>query len=204
MKPTVYAISKAEGFVQVVGILGTSALFFLAIAASAVLLQTRRTGAPAAPRDDEVAVLAASQERIRTLLYVGALSLVAGTLQSSALYSWAGSMLSSRSIGTVGADAVEYFAKGTDIAQTMGMLNGSFYSLMLATIFVPAFALLRVKALLLAHEADPAAAPADRKAWLEGKGIGASVHTHIVTAAALLAPAITGGPVTTLLTMFSG
>lgn len=197
LQKTVYAVANADFFVSAVEILGTSALFMLGIAVSLILLQAME--AAGGKVTERVTVLARHQERVRLLLYAGAFTLVAGTLQASALYSWAASMLAPGTVAGLEASAIPYFAKSADLSQAMGMLNGPFYSILLASIFVPAFVILRAKTQGLAQEAEPDANPVQRKKWLEENALGGSVPMQFKTLAALLAPILAGGPLTALL-----
>jgi hypothetical protein len=133
--------------------------------------------------------LAHAQKRIRVLLYLGAIALVAGTLQSSALYTWAITML----------DPGEYYSNSSDIPQAMGILNGAFYSIFLAGVFVPAIAHLRTQGLTLVEAILSDASAAERKKWLEDNAIEGTLPRQLLNALAVSAPLLAGGPLVSLL-----
>lgn len=197
--PTVYRVSPVEPFVKAVVIMAPVALVGIAIAVSLILyhidrMPVRRPELTVAAR---ASVLARAQKRIRLLLYVGALALVAGTLQASALYTWAMTLLTLPSGST-------YFSNATELPQAMGILNGSFYSIFLAGVFVPAIVQLRRQAARLANLALPAASAAERSKWLEEHAIEGTFPRQLVSALAVIAPLLAGGPLVSLLELIAG
>lgn len=185
---TVYRIASAEPFVTAVVAMAPVSLVGLAISVSLILLRSNSMSNNKLSLQARVNALGSDQRRVRLLLYVGALALVAGTLQASALYSWAGTMLDLRNYG--------YAA---DITNTMGILNGSFYSILLAGIFAPAMVQLRVQARSLAEEAKPDVPAAERNKWLDENGIAGTVPRQLYSALAVAGPLIAGGPIVALL-----
>lgn len=169
--------------------MGHAALLGLVLSVAAVLYAAARSVHLDAPVESARAAeeLSVHQRRMNTLLNLGALALVAGTLESSALYSWANTMFLPADI---------YFGKdGTnDLPAAMGLLTGAFYSLFLTAVFAPGFGLLRRMANQLAVAANPDATVSDRQTWLEKHALDASLPKHLVSALAVLAPTIAGGP----------
>ena len=192
---TAYSGTNAQLFVSVVEALAFSALTGIAFAAGCVLYRTtvRRHGT-----SDEIEArlvdLARHHRHIRLLLYTGAAALVGGTLEVTALYQWAVNLLD---------PTYARVEDSKDLPQAMGLLTGSFYSLLLASIFVPTYGTLRVHAEHLADNAKPTATAAERKAWLIDNAIDASVPRQILSILAVLSPLIAGGPVTQILDMLA-
>ena len=188
---TTYKVAPvAKNFVIGVQILGALALTALAIAVSLVLSQNRVKSPVATP-----SALARDFESVRKLLYIGAIALVAGTLEASALYSWAVSMMPA---GQVPSDLV-YYSTVKDLPQLMGTLNGLFYSILLAGIFAPAFIQLRGVANRLVDEAKPGVTYSERNEWLKAQGVDISISQQLFSALAILSPTLAGGPLTILL-----
>lgn len=196
---TVFRVAPAEDFVDAVEFTGPMLLVGLSIAVSLILLRASRmsVSTPELPTAAIARTLAAQQTSVRLLLYVGALTLVAGTLQASALYSWAMSMLTQ-------PEGVTYASKLSDIPQAMGILNGAFYSIFLAGIFVPAIAQLRAQAHRLADMAMPDAPAAERNKWLEENAVAGTLPRQLVSAVAVTAPLLAGGPLVALLEAIGG
>ncbi|HEX8635751.1 MAG TPA: hypothetical protein VF703_16500 [Pyrinomonadaceae bacterium] len=197
---TVFRVSPADDYVDAIEFMGPMVLVGLAIAVSLILLWINRLMDPKSKLSlaAKLSVLARQQKRVRLLLYVGALTLVAGTLQASALYAWAMSML------TQPANVTPYSSNLSDIPQVMGILNGAFYSIFLAGIFVPAIAQLRGQAYLFADLQMPNASPAERSKWLAEHEVGGTVPKQLISALAVFAPLLAGGPLIALLEMVGG
>lgn len=186
-------------FVSIVQILGTLALVALAVAVSLILFRSRSDtyAHEKKPVVERVVSLARDQNLVRKLLYVGALTLVAGTLQASALYSWGITLMPSADILP---DLVNYdSSKPTGIPQLMGAFNGAFYSILLAVIFVPAFIQLGEIADRLVGEESPNATEPERNAWFVNHALDYSVPRQLFSALAILSPLLAGGPLTSLL-----
>lgn len=191
LHPTVYAIADARSLVAGVEALGHAALLGLALAVGAITyrahrgLQEFRSEATA----DPTSALVSGVAMLRTLLYTGAITLVAGTLQSSALYGWASAVSQ--------ADA-DYL--GTEnVAQVMGMLTGSLYSLLLAVVFIPGFITLRRVAEHFAAAAHPSGPPAERVKWLSEHSLAVTLPRQVLNTLAVLAPTLAGGPLIAIL-----
>jgi hypothetical protein len=186
---SIYHETGAKYFVTGVESLAYSTLIALAVAVGCVLFRTLRSQ-PGADVSAAAAMLARHQRQIRLLLYTGAAALVAGTLEVSALYTWAVQQLPATS---------EYAAGSKIIPEAMGWLAGSFYSILLAAIFVPTFSILRYEAEHLADKAKPNKPAVVREKWLVDHAIATSIPKQFVSAIAVLAPLIAGGPLSQLL-----
>jgi hypothetical protein len=191
---TVYQNTGARSFTETLQSISVAMLVLLAIAAGVVILRVFRDSLPAdgdgvklaeATRD-----LARHQRRIRLLLYIAAIALVAGTLEVSALYAWAASLVNAKR--ALGVDT-------SVISDTMGAVGGSYYSLLLATIFVPVFVALRNRAEEITDRAREKIPVVDQAKWFTENPIESSIPRQIISALAVLAPLIAGGPLTQLL-----
>lgn len=165
---TVYHGTSAKYFVTGIETLAYSTLVALAVATGCILFRIspwpRPVPTPTAAL--RVSALARYNRRVRLLLYLGAAALVAGTLEVSALYSWA-------------VDLLDNGAK--DMPQAFGVLTGSFYSILLAAIFLPTFGVLRSQAQRLADVARPGATDVARHKWLTENAIEASLPKQLVS-----------------------
>ncbi|HKP36601.1 MAG TPA: hypothetical protein VJT71_07055, partial [Pyrinomonadaceae bacterium] len=173
--PTVYRVAPTKPFVVGVEAMAPVALVGLAISVSLLLLLSNRMNLanPKLQVQAKANALAETQRRVRLLLYLGALALVAGTLEASALYTWAVSMLD-----------VTGYSYASDIPQTMGILNGALYSIFLAAVFVPAMIQLRILARRLAETAKPDASDVERNKWLEDNAIAGTIPRELYSALA--------------------
>ncbi len=195
---TAYQVTGAELFVDWVVAFGHAAVLGLGLALAGILYEAQRAAlaVPSQPRGVRAADdLARYHRYVRILLFAGALALVAGTVEATALNTWAFSMLTPRS---------GYVPAGANPPQAIGMLNGSFYSLFLAALFVPAFFVLRMCADRLAERAKPDTTPTERTKWLADYGIAVSIPQESLSVAAVLAPALVGGPITQIVEKLLG
>jgi hypothetical protein len=187
---TAYHGTQAAAFVAIIETLAYAALLALAIANGCILYRAVRFQGPIRTKTASAAVrLARRQRQMRLLLYTGAAALVAGTVEVTALYTWAASLTDPK---------LHWGVEGNEIAQSMGLLTGSFYSILLAAIFLPVFAVLRTQAERLADLANPTNLGAVRSKWLADNSLEASIPKQIISLLAVLAPAIAGGPITKL------
>ncbi len=195
LDPTVYPVSNARPFVTGAEILVPLSLAALALAVSLILSRASRLvgGRMKTSVTTRAAYLARNQHHVRKLLYISAISLVAGTLMASALYAWA------HTIMTANKAVFAQYLDVIDLPKTMGILNGSLYSIFLAGIFAPAFLQLRGFADQLANEAKPDAIPSERKKWLEENAISETFPQQLVPVFAVLSPMLAGGPLTAIL-----
>ncbi|HWL41086.1 MAG TPA: hypothetical protein VNO75_12705 [Gemmatimonadaceae bacterium] len=187
---TVYLIPTVEHIVGFAGGLAAVTLVALTMAVCAILADAASAGTEddPAPITDPISRIRNAQEDARMLLYAGAVCLAAGTLQVSAIYSWGISML---------APDGSFYVSTEGIPEAMGMLNGSFFSILLAIIFLPVFLQLRARAVVLARNAKPGS-ELERRKWMEEQGIQLSITKQLATIAAMLAPFVAGGPITSL------
>jgi hypothetical protein len=191
---TAYNGTGASRFVTWTETLAHSTLIMLAIAVGFVLSRTVRDpiveGATEEQAMHAAAKLARRQSHVRLLLYMGAVALVAGTVEVTALYGWAASLTDTK---------LHFGADASVIPETMGALSGSFYSLLLAAIFLPAFVILRSSAEQLADKAKNGKPAAERSTWMAANAIESSFPKKLLSVLAVLAPLIAGGPATKLL-----
>lgn len=207
---SVYAVSSAYAFVDIIQILGITTLCGLAITlsilnwcASETVLRNddvnRETDSA-----DNIYQLAALQGRVKTLLYLAALVLVAGTIQTSTLYTWAVSMINNEGlVANSGAVELHYFDDLTKVPGTMSFLSGAFYSILLFSVFTPALVHLRVLSLKLARTNSEKITIQEQQTWLENNSLGGSATQQIFSILLMLSPIITGGPFAMLLELAS-
>lgn len=194
---TIYKLTNAEVFVDAIEIAAAITFVVLALAATALLRDASRRPIDQGNAEAKAIELRTGLSRLRHLLFVGALALVAGTLQTEALYSWAMSLTSSGSISVPGTTpGTAYYLDPQIIPQTMTMISGTLYSLVLAAIFVPGFLLLRRNVLDLSFVATT---PEKRATWLKDRNLDSSLPKQLSTLAGVLAPIIVGGPFASLL-----
>jgi hypothetical protein len=120
--------------------------FLIATGASAVL------HLPPCGAWEKARVLALHEARLNALLNLGAALLAAGTFEIWAFYSWPAAQMAA-------PGSAVFFS----IAKTMSSVAGAFYSVVLASIYLPAVLVLR-RALADEHVAPSAEAEADAKA----------------------------------------
>lgn len=168
------------------------------------------------------AILARQLRRVRLLLVAGATVLVAGVLEVTSLYSWGATLVVARSAPRQTAAFVAAMPAGagmsealTDsrqeadstpnaaatakqMASTAGILAGAFYSVLLAAIFIPAFAVLGAQSRALADGGLADKSESEKSTWLTAQGLSGSLPRQLGSLAAVLAPIIVGGPGTAL------
>lgn len=140
-----------------------------------------------------VVPLATRNRRLQTVLFAGAAVLVAGVIEIDALYQWAVARTN------LGDDSK---AAATLITSAASVSTGTFFSLFLASAYVPAAVILRRRGSALAERVLPGELPAARTDWLEKNGLGSSVSTQVSTLVALLGPILAGGPLNAVGHMF--
>jgi hypothetical protein len=188
----VYELTRAKLWVSAVEGLAKSALFALAVGAGVVLFASARVirNINAENAQKVATQLSGHQRLLRLMLYVGAVALVAGTMEVTALYNWA-----------VGFLTIEdgYVSKLELIPTAMGALNGAYYTIFLSAIFAPALMLMHGMVNSAAIVANPTASPAERSKWLSDIGVATDLPKKIFSVLAILAPMIAGGPLGKLL-----
>jgi hypothetical protein len=204
--PTVYSVSSALKVVDIIQSLAVATLFSLAVVLSVL---NWRTSEEVLVNDEinltksnaeEIYWLATMKRRVQALLYLGAIVLVAGTIQTSALYTWAISMIDpSIDMASSGAAGAYYFGQLQDVPKLMGFLNGAFYSILLVTVFTPAFVHFRLLSLKLARSICHETNIQEQQSWLEENSLSGTGVDQIVSILLMLAPVIAGGPFSMLL-----
>lgn len=140
--------------------------------------------APGGGRRQGAAELAALMSRLRVLLYTGTAALVIYVLRVNIQANWALAYLSPQP------------DRKSEAALAMGNLASAFTSaqaasstLLLAAIYIPAFFVLRARAVTLADEGLP---PPKREQWLKDNGLSVSFTEHLPRIAAILGPLLAG------------
>lgn len=158
---------------------------FLASAVSTTLLWPATVADPAALLRRRIA-------RVQALLYVGATALTLRALEMFFLYRWPGAWLT--------GSATEYVDR---IALAVGMAYGSFFTGILASIYLPTAFILRSRANRLADE-SVVGPDEDHDAWLAKSGLRLSPFQEFGRLLAVLAPLIASGPAAKLVGLFTG
>lgn len=164
--------------------------------------------------------------RLRVLLLTGAVMTVIGTFETTSLLSWGTTMVltdsafneSQRSAqsapGTPLPDSVAkprvnakpaapYLSTVDAISNTAGFICGSFYSLLLAAIFIPAFTVVRERARALGETATAdTSTETSLNAFLTQHDLSATFPRQLGTVLAVLGPALLGGPLQALVKAF--
>jgi hypothetical protein len=97
-----------------------------------------------------------------------------------------------------------YLTNKDDVATTVGMVAGTFYTVLLSVIFLPAFAVMRWRADAAAARACAAnPTEAARQEWLTKHDLGPAMPKQLTSLLALLGPVLVGGPGTALLKLFA-
>lgn len=169
-------------FVQVIGIV---AILFLAGAAVAPLLRNEPGEA------DTPETLAKQARDLRTLLFSGAIALVAVYLSFDALFSIPEALLPQ----TDPKDAKVVHPDLALLREFVGGLKifwGAILTLVLVTIFLVPFLVVSRRSLELAQKTNPGATPPELTKWLTDNGLVESWQTRITKVTAVLAPFLSG------------
>lgn len=124
---------------------------------------------------------------LRTVLYVGTAMLVVGLLRLNSLLGWHRTFISTESENAF----VNLF---NDFANTIVSVEGAFYTLLLAAIYLPAVYIIRQKAaaLNLKDDAGSDLSPAGKKAKLKEAGLTFSLSGFVPRLVVILSPFLTG------------
>lgn len=126
-------------------------------------------------------------DRLQLTLYIGAAVLIVAILNAGSLFRWPIAFVQS-------GDAHKPFAEMLEaIASAYTTTYGSFYSLLLAALFIPAAAILRHRAISVARR-EGATSPAHVERVLEGERIGLSWSRRTANLLAILGPLIASNP----------
>jgi hypothetical protein len=147
---------------------------------------------PAAVGQHLAAALHVQNRRLKTVLFAGAAVLIAGILELDSLYRWAASV--------AGITKPENAA--TLISAAAAVPTGTFFSLFLAAVYVPAALILRERGAALVRIALPGAGLPEQARWLEEHGLTTPVSSQITALVALLGPVLAGGPLNALAQVF--
>ncbi|HEX7833190.1 MAG TPA: hypothetical protein VF787_26275 [Thermoanaerobaculia bacterium] len=141
--------------------------------ALAILLVPATADTPDTDRD-----LASRMRSLTYVLYVGTALLIASMLRLSALYEW---------VVLVAQDSAQESLKL--LASSLMRVWGVYYATLLATIYLPAYLILRQRANVLVGTQGT---EAQRAKWLEERGLTLSVTDILTRLAAILAPILAG------------
>jgi hypothetical protein len=147
---------------------------------------------PAAVGQHLAAALNVQNRRLKTVLFAGAAVLVAGILELDSLYRWAASV----------AGITEPENAATLISAAAAVPTGTFFSLFLAAVYIPAALILRERGTALVRIALPGAGLPEQVRWLEENGLTTPVSSQITALVALLGPVLAGGPLNALAQVF--
>ena len=158
------------------------------------------------PSLDRAKQIIISRKYLRYLLSSSCVVLVAGVIHSSTLYSWAMSVIEPGNIlVTVRQEGMPditktmaYYNKESKIPESMAAINGVFYSLLIASIFAPAFMVLRLKSEEAAIEATGEDHPGQVDEWISQNNLKIGLTEKLSTVVTALAPALVGGPALSL------
>jgi hypothetical protein len=134
------------------------------------------------PDDDTPERLQAANRRSQAVLFAGAAVLVAGVIEIDALLQWAASE----------ARIDIENAKALSAAATIP--TGTFFSLYLASAYLPAALVLRHRSSVLAKATLPGKTPAEQIKWMQDNGLVTSVATQLGAMLALLGPILASAP----------
>jgi hypothetical protein len=170
-------IATASGWIllytRLTDALSLTAALFLCFAATAILWKHDVN------RPNDAPDLARRMKLLRYVLYMGAVLLVIGVLRLSTTLNWGASFLPPQSeAGKAVASVV------TGIVSSLG----TFYTLLMAGMYLPAALVLRARARELA-ELQP---PADQQSWLTKHGLTLSYTESLPRIVAILAPLLAG------------
>lgn len=125
---------------------------------------------------------------LRRLLYVGAIVLAAAVLQTRTTHQF------------IPANAGQEFAEEAgNVANAVTAGMGSYWTLVLLAMYVPAATWIRGSTLEAARDAAPDPTPEALDQWIEKEGLALSMPQQLTRLAALLAPFLAGGPLNLLL-----
>lgn len=175
----VRVLPKINNYNRLFDALGLTAALSLTWAACATLWQAY----PGSVHDEQE--IRGRIRMLRYILYVGAVMLVIGVFRLSVMLNWAASFFAPE-----GAEAKTVAGLNSSIIT----LQGSFYTLMLTALYLPAALLLRYRARQLAT-AQP---PEEQESWLQKHGLTLSFTDYLPRILAILGP-LMAGPIGELL-----
>jgi hypothetical protein len=161
--------------------------------AALVLVAACTTLAPATGAEGEAEHLRRQVTRLRSVLYLGAALLVAGTVQNAAMHEIPVAL-------TNGPQAQDL----SKLARTVCAATGTFWTLLLTAVYVPCAVVLRSRATELASRENPSSSPADRDDWLAKRDLNASFGQGLRNVVAMLSPLLAGLPTSALLQALTG
>jgi hypothetical protein len=154
-------------------------------------VRARRVAFPAGPPVGAYnQFLARCFQRLSVAIYFGAVLLVVSVACISAQYSWPGSLLDAET--TEEPIKTHLMAALKGLSDQFAFEYGMIFTLLLFSLFLPAWVVLRRRAWEAARAQAPDQAQDDQQKWLEARGLGFSNVQHVAQLLALLAPAGAG------------
>lgn len=221
LEPSVYTLfPKAERIGGAIDVMAAVVIVLVALAVCVSVKAIPRSSVIQKSRVGEtggdITVPARAVRTIRLLLAVAAITMVAGVLQVGSLYRWGTTMLVADSPAaaepaaaasgeaSAATSAPEYLADQKRIPESVSLAAGIVYSALLAGIFLPAFGMLRSRMRALADTHCPGVPEDEREEWLTKQGLVATLPKQALSALAVLAPLLVGGPGSLLGRIFGG
>jgi hypothetical protein len=141
------------------------------------------------PTEDKPELLRAANKRSQAVLFAGAAVLVAGVIEIDALLQWAAS------VGKIDIENAKALSAAASVP------TGTFFSLYLASAYLPAALVLRQRSLVLVQTELPDKTPAEQTKWMQDYGLVTSVAAHLTTTVALLGPILASAPLKAIATL---
>jgi hypothetical protein len=226
LAPTIYSVFPlAPAAVTVVELVAAAAIVVLIfVVVRSLASQPKRFSGHLTEQEkvtvmkERTAMLVKETQTLRVLLIAGALLTVLGVIQVTTLYSWATTMVideapqgapAQNTASTSGSAGVSpsrpYYSKTESVSGPVSMLAGTFYTLLLCAIFLPAFAVTQLRARQLwDHTAPSVATETDRTKWLEDHKLSMSPPKQLASGLALLSPTLVAGPLNAILKALTG
>ena len=218
LRPTVYAnFPVALRIGTAIDIVAVATMVTVVLAVSLLTQRVLTAAAEGSAGDSagRILIVVRDIKRLRLLLMASALVLALGAVEVGSLYAWGGAIVDASerpmittvdtSPGTItrAADSslvAKFHKAAEDLPSTTSGIAGGFYSLLLASMFLPAFALVRLKLRDLAlTECPETFTEIERSKWLADHDLEASIPRQVTAALAVLAPILVGGPGSELL-----
>lgn len=182
-------IREVETLLALSQAFAVGAALLLLIAASATLKPSAATDNTEAGRE-----LRRRQRLLQVVLYLGAVVLVAGTVQVVTVYQVPVPLLA----GEAERAAMSRLAQGLSVA------TGGLWTLVLLAIYAPAALILRHRATRLAGHAFDSREAESEESWLEEMGLASSWTSQLARLAAVASPLLTSGPAALLIEALTG
>lgn len=130
----------------------------------------------------DVSLLAAKMSQLQLVLYTGTIVLIFGVLQINALLHWSTTFLH---------PPVDHVASLDNLITSLITLRGTYYTIFLAVIYLPAALILRGRAFEMACRANTSQ-ECTTDEWLKSRGFNFSIMEQLPRLAVILAPLLSG------------